>query len=298
MNEFDRDLRRMAAEEGYKVPESVHQRMEDVLADLPEKKAKVVPFYRRWRLSACAACAALLLVVVLPNMSMAYATAVDGIPVLGDLVRVVTIRNYVYDENTHRLELRVPGVQGEDDSSAVINMEVEQMVEELTSQFYAEMEANGKEDKETLVVDYDVLCNTSRWFTLRLEVNTIRASSDTSFKYYNVDRKAGRIVYLGDLFTSVDEYSQRIAGDIQRQMRQQMAADENIVYWIDKADFGADFTAVGSNHNYYFNDAGDLVIPFDKYEVGPGSTGSPEFVVSREAIADILRPEYQDMSRN
>lgn len=298
MNEFDRELRRMAAEERYEVPESVHQRVEDVLADLPEKKAKVVPFYRRWHLSACAACAALLIVVILPNMSMAYATAVDGIPVLGDLVRVVTIRNYSYNSDTHELELRVPGVRGSGESSETINLEVEQMVEELKGQFYAELEADGEEGKETLVMDYDVLCNTSRWFTLRLAVNTVRASSDMTFKYYNVDRVGGRIVTLGDLFTSVDEYSQRIAGDIQRQMREQMAADENIVYWIDKADFGTDFTAVDSGHNYYFNDAGDLVIPFDKYEVGPGSMGSPEFVVSREAIADILKPEYQDMSRN
>ena len=65
MEQFDRELRHMAGEEPFEVPDCVHQKMADTLAALPEKKAKTIPLRRRSHLAAMAACAALLLLVVL-----------------------------------------------------------------------------------------------------------------------------------------------------------------------------------------------------------------------------------------
>ena len=38
---------------------------------------------------------------------------------------------------------------------------------------------------------------------------------------------------------------------------------------------------------------GNLVIVFDKYEVAPGGMGTPEFVIEKGSISDILKPEYR-----
>lgn len=38
---------------------------------------------------------------------------------------------------------------------------------------------------------------------------------------------------------------------------------------------------------------GNIVIVFDKYEVAPGSMGTPEFVIEKGSISDILKPEYR-----
>ncbi|MBR7132114.1 MAG: DUF3298 domain-containing protein, partial [Clostridia bacterium] len=50
-----------------------------------------------------------------------------------------------------------------------------------------------------------------------------------------------------------------------------------------------------ADHNFYWNENGDLVIIFDEYEVGPGSMGTPEFVIDRDVIKDILKSEFKDI---
>lgn len=297
MEQFDREVRKMARNEPCTIPAFVHSRIEETLAGLPEAKTKekVVPFRRfRTQLVSAAACIVFLMVFVMPNVSTAYAAATEKIPVLGDLIRVVTIRNYFYNSDNHHMDIDVPGVEGGGAGGSFINKDVEEIAEELKEEFYAEVNAQTG-GHSSVVVDYDILHNTERWFTMRLTVNTISASASTSYRFYNVDRSTGQIVMLKDLFTTED-FSAVIAADLQKQMRQQMAEDESIVYWLDKAEFGTDFTAVDGEHNFYFNDKGDLVIPFDAYEVGPGSIGSPEFVVAKDAIRDILKPEYQNIT--
>lgn len=297
MEQFDRDIRKMAHNEPYRTPEFIHSRIEETLTKLPEAKTqeKVRPFRHSWnQLAGVAACIVFLLVFVMPNVSTAYAATAEKIPGLGNLIRVVTIRNYFYHGDNHYLDMEVPGVEGGGTGGDFINKDVEEITEKLQEQFYAEL--NKQEDgHNAVIVGYDILHNTDRWFTMRLAVDKIQASSSTSYRFYNVDRVTGRMIELEDLFTT-DDFSAVIAANIQKQMREQMAQNEDIVYWLDKEEFGDDFTAVDGKHNFYFNEAGDLVIPFDKYEVGPGSTGSPEFVVEKDAIRDILKPEYRDVT--
>ena len=39
----------------------------------------------------------------------------------------------------------------------------------------------------------------------------------------------------------------------------------------------------------YINDNNELVICFDKYEVGPGSTGLAEFVIPKEITSKLMK---------
>ena len=59
---------------------------------------------------------------------------------------------------------------------------------------------------------------------------------------------------------------------------------------------GEEFATVSADHNFYWNENGDLVIIFDKYEVAPGSMGTPEFVIGRDVIKDILKSEYDHIT--
>ena len=67
------------------------------------------------------------------------------------------------------------------------------------------------------------------------------------------------------------------------------------MYWINDEFIGEDPITVSPDHNFYINNKGDLVIVFDKYEVGPGSMGTPEFIIEKEIINDILKPEIRDV---
>ena len=67
-----------------------------------------------------------------------------------------------------------------------------------------------------------------------------------------------------------------------------IAANLPLLFYKDDADVGAD-------HNFYWTDDGDLVIIFDKYEVGPGSMGTPEFTIEKEVIDKILKSDYKNL---
>lgn len=64
-------------------------------------------------------------------------------------------------------------------------------------------------------------------------------------------------------------------------------------YWVENAEIGLDFVTLDDRHNFYWDKDGNLVIVFDKYEVAPGSMGTPEFVINKDAVSDILKPEYR-----
>ena len=295
MNDFDKYIKSKAAQEQTEIPDSVKNRIEQTLADLPEKKPVIKRIRIFPRIAAAAACFIFITLFLLPNVCVAYAQALEQIPVIGDLVQVVTIRNYFYADDKHEMGIDVPQIEGED-SEAVdyINKDVSELTTALVNQFYKDLEITGNNGYGSIHVDYEATTNTDRWFTLKLSVSETSASSNTYFKFYHIDKKQGKIVELGDLFNT-DKFSDILVADIKMQMQEQMANDENISYWINNSGIGEEFATVSADHNFYWNENGDLVIIFDEYEVGPGSMGTPEFVIDRDVIKDILKPEFKDI---
>ena len=295
MNDFDKYIKSKAAEEQTDIPDSVKNHIEQTLADLPEKKPVIKQIRILPRIAAAAACFVFITLFVLPNVSVAYAQTLEQIPVIGDIVRVVTIRNYFYADDKHEMNIDVPQIEGED-SEAVdyINKDVSELTTALVNQFYKDLEITGNNGYGSIHVDYEATTNTDRWFTLKLSVSETSASSNTYFEFYHIDKKQGKIIELGDLFNT-DKFSDILVAEIKMQMQEQMANDENISYWINNSGIGEEFATVSAEHNFYWNENGDLVIIFDKYEVGSGSMGTPEFVIGRDVIKDILKSEFKDV---
>ena len=295
MNDFDKYIKSKASEEQTEIPDYVKNRIEQTLDNLPEKKPVIKQIHIFPRIVTAAACFIFVTLFLLPNVSVSYAQALEQIPVIGYIGRVVTIRNYFYADDKHEMNIDVPQIEGED-SEAVdyINKDVSELTTALVNQFYKDLEITGNNGYGSIRVDYEATTNTERWFTLKLSVNETAASSNSYFKFYHIDKKQGRIVELGDLFNT-DKYSDILVAEIKMQMQEQMANDKNISYWINNSGIGEDFAAVSADQNFYWNENGDLVIIFDKYEVGPGSMGTPEFVIDKGVIRDILKPEFKDV---
>ncbi len=295
MNDFDKYIKSKASEEQTEIPDYVKNRIEQTLDNLPEKKPVIKQIHMFPRIVTAAACFVFITLFLLPNISVSYAQALEQIPVIGDIGRVVTIRNYFYADDKHEMNIDVPQIEGED-SEAVdyINKDVSELTTALVNQFYKDLEITGNNGYGSIRVDYEATTNTERWFTLKLSVNETAASSNSYFKFYHIDKKQGRIVELGDLFNT-DKFSDILVAEIKMQMQEQMANDKNISYWINNSGIGEDFAAVSADQNFYWNENGDLVIIFDKYEVGPGSMGTPEFVIDKGVIRDILKPEFKDV---
>ena len=295
MNDFDKYIKSEVAKEQTDIPDSVKNRIEQTLVDLPEKKPVKKQIRILPRIAASAACFVFIILFLLPNVSVTYAQALEQLPVIGDLVRVVTIRNYYYDDNHWKMDINIPQIESEDSKSVdYINKDVSELTTALINRFYEDLEINGNKGYGSLNVDYEVVTNTDSWFTLKLTVCQTAASSNTYFKFYHIDKNQGKIVELGDLFNT-DKFSDSLVAEIKKQMQEQMANDENISYWINTSGIGEEFATVGAGHNFYWNENGDLVIIFDKYEVGPGSMGTPEFVIDKGVIRDILKSELKDV---
>ena len=295
MNDFDKYIKSEVAKEQTDIPDSVKNRIEQTLVDLPEKKPVKKQIRILPRIAASAACFVFIILFLLPNVSVTYAQALEQLPVIGDLVRVVTIRNYYYDDNHWKMDINIPQIESEDSKSVdYINKDVSELTTALINRFYEDLEINGNKGYGSLNVDYEVVTNTDSWFTLKLTVCQTAASSNTYFKFYHIDKNQGKIVELGDLFNT-DKFSDSLVAEIKKQMQEQMANDENISYWINTSGIGEEFATVSADDNFYWNENGDLVIIFDKYEVGPGSMGTPEFVIDKGVIRDILKSEFKDV---
>lgn len=294
MNEFDKLINEKIKEENNNdIPDSVKLKIEQTLNDLPDNvpNNKVITYHTKiYPKVACIAFFFLFAsLVIVPNCSVAYAQALENIPIIGNFVKVVTIRNYFYSDNNYELNIDVPNIENENNSSAVdyINQDVNKLTQILVDKFYDELEVDEGKGHNSIYATYDVITNTDTWFTLRISVLEIAGSSNTYYKYYHIDKTQDKIVQLSDLAKNSNFYD-IIEVEIKRQMQAQMANDDNIIYWLGSSEFGWDFVKLTPNHNFYWNEDNNLVIVFDKYEVGPGSMGTPEFVIDKSLLKDIL----------
>ena len=295
---FDNEMRNALREDPIPVPEAVHQRTEELLASLPERTAekKVIRFPKTMqRMASAAACFVFLMMVVLPNTSVAYANAVADIPVIGKLVQVLTIRNYDYFDGRHELEADIPNVSDpiNKESSELLNRDVNELTEAVIADFYAEVERNGGEGYGALHIFHETLRSTEQWFTLRLTVSESAADSSADVHIYHIDRAAGKYVSFGDLFDSDSRevLEQMILADMQAQM----AADDTVSYWEEGVDKEAGFAALTADQSFYFAENGDLVIVYDEFAVAPGYMGNPEFAIAAEDCAVLVDPAYAEL---
>ena len=294
---FDEYLKKRAEAEQIVIPSAVREKIELALAKLPEtekdtkrKDAKLHVSLPLRRFAAAAACLVFLTLFLLPNISVNYAEAMEKIPVIGKIVKVVTIRNYFYSDENHKMDIKVPEIKEDGSEASVhINKDVDQMTSELMEQFYKDIEIAGGHG--SLSVEYETVTDTESWFTLKLSVEETVGSSGKYFRYYHIDKRSGSIVQLGDMFTG-ESYQKILTEEIKKQMKERMEEDKTVVYWAEKDEFGIEFVKISGDRNFYWNKDGNLVIAFDKYEVGPGSSGEPEFVIEWDLIENILKPEY------
>lgn len=97
---------------------------------------------------------------------------------------------------------------------------------------------------------------------------------------------------IGDLFKEESDYRELLSENIRNQMRAKMAEDEYNMYWVDYEEVpGLNWEGLKEDQNFYLDEAGNLVIVFDEYEVAPGYMGAQEFTVERAVYESILREE-------
>ncbi len=290
---FDEASHKFSDEKNTQPPQSVKRKIVPIRSVLPSKKGTSQAFGIWSHVAVTVACLLCALVLVMPNISPVYAQDTGDIPADRDLIRVFTVRNYSYSDPNHEMDIDVPNILDPRYSEAAnqINKDVDAFTAKLAEQFYNELEAVGDKGHGAIFVDYEVPMCRENWFTLKLTVNSVTGSSNSYYKIYNIDRNTGKIVTFSDLFCTSD-FGKVIKQDIMKQMKERTEENNTLIYFTDKENMWE----ISDKQNFYFNENGELVIPFDKYEVAPGFMGNPEFTINKGTLNCILKPEYQNIT--
>ena len=196
-----------------------------------------------------AAVAAALAILIVPNVSANAAYAMAQIPLLGNVIKMITVREYNYDSDRFEANIKEAKLVSEENETAgqdpdvkkktdasiqTINEDIQSMTDRLIRQFEADVKLD--ESYGGVYVNPEVITDTDTWFTVRITVTQV-AGSGTEYQYfYHIDKTTGEIATLKDLFKEGADYKTAISDDIKKQMRKQMEADENVMYWLDDED--------------------------------------------------------------
>lgn len=259
------------------VPQEARDRIEAGImrARLEKKRSDRMKNMKRTGVTA----AALVLTFgIAVNASPVVAQAMDGIPVIGSIARVVTIRNYNEStDNGMMADISVPQIDG----NVAANAEMDAYAKELISRYEAEVVAQlGQEEGHyALESSYEVVSDNDKYVSIRINTVETMASGAEFVKIFTVDKATGQTVSLKDYLNSPEKL-EAVSQNIKDQMAAQMAEDEGKVYFTEGEVGG--FTGLTGDENFYLNEAGELVIVFGEYEVAPGYMGTVSFTIPKD----------------
>ena len=246
-----------------------------------------------------AVAAALIAITVMVKSGANIAHAMAKIPVIGAIAEVVTFREYQDSTNQMYADVKVPEVEVKNEDGTVnqestdaINQSIQEYTDEIIAQYQADVEAADGQGYQAVDLDYQVITDSERLFSIRFDKLVIMASGEETVKIYHIDKKTGELINLSGIFKEGVNYIDPISENIRKQMKEQMAADENVTYWLDSDTPDWDFKSITADTTFYINEEGRLVIVFDEGEVAPMSMGSVEFTIPTEVIQDIVQDGF------
>lgn len=259
------------------VPQEARDRIEAGImrARLEKKRSDRMKNMKRTGVTA----AALVLTFgIAVNASPVVAQAMDGIPVIGSIARVVTIRNFSEStDNGMMADISVPQIDG----NVAANAEMDAYAKELIARYEKEVVAQlGQEEGHyALESSYEVVSDNDKYVSIRINTVETMASGAEFVKIFTVDKATGQTVSLKDYLNSPEKL-EAVSQNIKDQMAAQMAEDEGKVYFTEGEVGG--FTGLTGDETFYLNEAGELVIVFGEYEVAPGYMGTVSFTIPKD----------------
>ena len=227
--------------------------------------------------------------VILLNTSPVLASNLSDIPLLTQIVKVLTFRNYQTMDEMKNIYVRIPVLEntGNNELEDRINYEIKKQIdfsvsksEQLAKELYdTYIQAGYKPSQiEPLLVevDYQTTFYNDRYlsFIIKKYENIPYSTVDKEQYYYNVDLQTGGHITLRTLFGP--DYLTKVGTEIYKQIESKKKEDENMLFF-DEINI---FEVLENEEKFYINEQGQVVISFDRYEIAPGYTGYPEFIIN------------------
>ncbi len=288
--------RLQALKDEYHTPRMSAEQLENLKQCMTEAKRenKAARIKRRNRSIMTTLVASIMLVVLLPNLSPGAAYAMEQVPILRQIVALVTVRNYHYETERNKLNIDVPHfvVNGNESESLTIatdavNQEIARITEQIAAEFRESL--NEEEGRQDIRVTGHVLATTEEYITLKLSCSHDTGSGSQWNYYFTIDLQSEKQLCLQDLFQDGADYMTPINDSIKAQMQTQMAADDTVMYYLDSKVEAWNFKTITDETHFYVNESDNIVIGFDEGQVAPRYMGAVEFEIPADAVAHIRK---------
>lgn len=246
-----------------------------------------------WYYSVTYAAAGLIVAfVLLLNTSSAFAQSMEKLPVIGEIAQVLTFREYHKEDDFKYIDVRMPALKntGNDELEARINKQIQRRVdaavaeaEQRAEEYYqAYIETGGTPEQYipvNITIQYEIKHSDDRIVSFVLYKSETLANAYAEIDCYNVDLVTGQDLTLKDLLG--EDYIDLANAQIKAQIQQRIQQDPDASYFSDED--GLQFSSIAPDQRFYINEAGNVVIVFEKYEIAPGSMGIQEFEIQKES---------------
>ena len=228
--------------------------------------------------------------VVMLNVSPAFAKTMYEIPVLGDICRVFTFREYYFEDNTKIVNVRIPNIEntGNTDLEKRINQEIRDKMDESVKdseqraqENYDAYIATGGDPKEywpmDIHVDYEIKSSNERTLSFVIDKYEGHASVYRERYFYNLDLQTGKTLTLQDMFGA--DYQDFVYDQVTEQVEQLDPETKQYIFpqYLTK-------NLINQNRPFYLDENGNIVVVFEKYEIAAGAAGPLEFVINKESL--------------
>lgn len=280
------------------VQTAINQSSPNIKGEKPMKKTNI------YKIILSGAAAVLIAATIGLNTSESFAMGMQNIPVIGSLAKILTIRSYEKEDADKKIAVKIPAIVEEapsttnssgeiqtDSAAASAITDINAEIQRISDEYVKEAEKRSEEYKQAFLetggteeewkehdiaikVDYEIKAQTDRYLSFLLLGTESWSSAYAQTHYYNLDLQTGNYLTLKDILG--DDYITIANDSILAQMKERMAADENLSYFDESMD---GFTTVTEDTKFYMNETGNPVIVFDKYEIAPGAFGAQEFEI-------------------
>lgn len=278
--------------ESMDIPDQLPQVVDQALAKAVVRKH--IAWYKPVLSTAAAVC---ILFVALLNISPTFANAMATVPVLGNVAKVLTFREYAIDTNTEQITVNQPSISntGNTELEKRVNNEIQKKIDAIVAQARQEAKQNqqqaiaqGQNPADmipvTLDITYEIKSSNEKTLSFVINKTETAADSFTEQIFYNLDLASGKDLTLADVLGP--DYKQIADKTIQDTIDQRVKEDpEKWAYFVPTSDMPDEgFHGISDNQKFYIDTDGNVVISFDEFEVAPGFMGIQDFQVGKSLV--------------
>lgn len=263
------------------VPSSAHNAVLEGIKK-GKKEKRITTMIKITKRSVLTTAAAVSVIAIMANASPVTANAMEEIPVISAIAKVVTFRTFEDSSDNYEAKIEIPKVSIDQKDNTSVNRSIEDYANQFIGEYEKQITDNLTEGGHYSVTSgYEVVTDNTKYLSLRINTTVIMASGAEYAKIFTIDKSTGEVVTLSNLFHEDNKVLDNMSDNIKMQMEEQMAADDSKIYFNKSDEYVDGFKGIKGDESYYFNEKGEIVIVFDEYEVAPGYMGVVEFTIPK-----------------